>query len=558
MKQNYSIIKLFMLTIMAFFAGNAMAEDIIWQEDFSSFEESAVPSGGDYSYACTGTSKIYAEALAGGSAPELLVSKFGGSFSATVPLNGKSGEMNLQFKTNRNDLKVEVTGATLGEKVRSGNTDTYTLTGASEKLTIKFYMTSKNNARLDDIKLYQGTALKPAGLSWGKASTSVTFGDEETYKNIPTLSNENNLTVTCESSDEEVATVSSAGVVTVVGAGKATITATFEGNDEYEAQTVSFELTVKEGGSVTPPTPSELTVAQALEIINGLEDGKTTSETYTVKGFVVGTPDFQRQTDGSLYGNCNFNIADSKGGSTTLTIYHGKSFNNSNFTDDDVNAHILEEGDEVVLTGKLQKYVKDGVMTPELTKGYLLSVNVSVTITSCGYATLISNHALDFSKAGGATAYIVKDNDISDNAITLTQVTKVPANKGLVIAGTAGKTYSIPATSDETDDVAGNLMDGNANEDITIEANQGYILAAKDGLFHPCSGGTLAKGKAYLAVAVPTTGAKDLNIVFGEGTGINNVNENENESGKIFNLAGQQMKSAVMGVYIKNGKKYIK
>ena len=186
-----------------------------------------------------------------------------------------------------------------------------------------------------------------------------------------------------------------------------------------------------------------------------------------------------------------------------------------------------------------------------------VSVNVSVTITSCGYATLISNNALDFSNAGGATAYIVKDNDISDNAITLTPVTKVPANTGLVIAGTVGETYSIPATSDETDDVAGNLMVGNADNDITIVANQGYILAASDGLFHPCSGGTLAKGKAYLKIDV-TTGAKDLAIDFGEGTGINNVNVNENESGKIFNLAGQQMKSAVKGVYIKNGKKYIK
>jgi hypothetical protein len=558
MKKN---LRYFMTLLLMMVASVGWGQNTVtfWEEDFFSFSADDVPSGGTYSYACTGTSKIYAEALAGGSTPELLVAKSGGSFSATVPLNGKSGEMNLQFKTNRNDLKVEVTGATLGEKVRSGNTDTYTLTGASGTLTIKFYMTINKNARLDDIKLYQGTALKPAGLSWGKASTSVTFGDEETYKNIPILSNENNLAVTCTSSDEKVATVSSAGVVTVAGAGKATITATFNGNDEYEAQTVSFELTVKEGGSVTPPTPSELTVAQALEIINGLEDGETTSETYTVKGFVVGTPDFQRKSDGTLYGNCNFDIADAKGGTPVLTIYRGKSFENNNFIEEDVAAPILIEGDEVVLTGgKLKKYVKEGVMTPELTNGYLVSVNVSVTITSCGYATLISNHALDFSKAGGATAYIVKDNDISDNAITLTQVTKVPANKGLVIAGTAGKTYSIPATSDETDNVAGNLMVGNANEDIPIEANQGYILAASDGLFHPCSGGKLAKGKAYLAVAVPTTGAKDLNIVFGEGTGINNVNVNENESGKIFNLAGQQMKSAVKGVYIKNGKKYVK
>ena len=385
MKQNYSIIKLFMLTVMALFAGNAMAEDIIWSEDFSSYADGDVPAGGTYQYVCEGTvfnddgsvksgTKIYGTAnLAGGTAPELLVAKSNGSFSATVALGGKSGDMTLQFKTNRTDLNVEVTGATLGEKVRSGNTDTYALTGASGTLTIKFFMTANSNARLDDIKLFQGQGLKPAGLSWGKASTSVTLGDETSYANLPTLSNENGLTVTCTSSDEAVAKVSNDGVITIVGAGKATITASFAGNSEYEAQTVSIEVTVKES---TPDTPAtEITVAQALEIINALEDGKTTSEEYTVKGFIVGTPDFQRKDDGSLYGNCNFDIADSKGGSTTLTVFRAKSFENKNFTEEDVAAPILKEGDEVVLIGKLQKYVKNETVTPELTSCYLISVN---------------------------------------------------------------------------------------------------------------------------------------------------------------------------------------
>lgn len=120
---------------------------------------------------------------------------------------------------------------------------------------------------------------------------------------------------------------------------------------------------------------AEVTVAQALEIINALEDGKTTSEEYTVKGFIVGTPDFQRKDDGSLYGNCNFDIADSKGGSTTLTVFRAKSFENKSFTEEDVAAHILKEGDEVVLTGNLQKYVKNETVTPELKNCYLISVN---------------------------------------------------------------------------------------------------------------------------------------------------------------------------------------
>jgi len=120
---------------------------------------------------------------------------------------------------------------------------------------------------------------------------------------------------------------------------------------------------------------AEVTVAQALEIINALEDGKTTSEEYTVKGFIVGTPDFQRKDDGSLYGNCNFDIADSKGGSTTLTVFRAKSFENKSFTEEDVAAPILKEGDEVVLTGNLQKYVKNETVTPELKNCYLISVN---------------------------------------------------------------------------------------------------------------------------------------------------------------------------------------
>lgn len=385
MKQNYSIIKLFMLTVMALFAGNVMAEDIIWSEDFSSYADKDVPTGGAYSYVCEGTvynddgvtpksgTMIYAQNTAGGTAPELLVAKSGGSFSATINLAGKSGDMTLQFKTNRADMKVEVTGATLGEKERTGNTDSYALTGASGTLTIKFIMSTDKNARLDDIKLFQGQGLKPAGLSWGKASTSVTLGNEESYANLPTLTNENNLTVTCTSSDEAVAKVSNDGVITIVGAGKATITASFAGNSEYEAQTVSIEVTVKES---TPDTPAtEITVAQALEIINALEDGKTTSEEYTVKGFIVGTPDFQRKADNSLYGNCNFDIADSKGGSTTLTVFRAKSFENKSFTEEDVAAPILKEGDEVVLIGNLQKYVSSGTVTPELKNCYLISVN---------------------------------------------------------------------------------------------------------------------------------------------------------------------------------------
>ena len=420
MKQNYSFIKLFMLTVMALFAGNVMAEDIIWSEDFSSYAEKDVPSGGTYSYVCEGTTynddgsvksgtRIYgSDNIAGGTAPELLVAKSGGSFTATVPLGGKSGDMTLQFKTNRTDLKVEVTGATLGDKDRSGNTDTYALTGASGTLTIKFFMSASSNARLDDIKLFQGQGLKPAGLSWGKASASVTLGDEDSYSHIPTLSNENGLPVTCTSSDEAVATVSSDGVITVVGAGKTTITASFAGNSEYEAQTVSIDLTVNDnsggGGGDTPAT--ELTVAEALDIINGLSDGAKTSDKYKVKGFIVSTPTYDRKTDGSLYGNGNFDIADTKGGSPTLTVYRCKYYDNANFDEETIN--VLKEGDEVVIEGLLQKYKdKEGNITPEIAQyGIIISIN--------GQESANLN-AISVDTDANAPAYNVAGQRVNDN-----------------------------------------------------------------------------------------------------------------------------------------------
>ena len=146
-------------------------------------------------------------------------------------------------------------------------------------------------------------------------------------------------------------------------------------NGKIEVMNAYF-VSVEPGSDNPEPQPSdevkEVTVAKALEIISALENGKTTSEEYLVKGFVVGTPDFQRKADGSLYGNVNFTIADEKGGATTVTIFRAKNIDNVNFTEETISS--LNEGDEVVVRGKLQKYVKNGEVTPEVTNCYLISV----------------------------------------------------------------------------------------------------------------------------------------------------------------------------------------
>ena len=126
-------------------------------------------------------------------------------------------------------------------------------------------------------------------------------------------------------------------------------------------------VTKNEGGSETPDTPNEITVAKALEITAGLEDGKKTSEEYIVKGIVTAVEEIS-----TSYGNATFDIADNAGDATVLKVYRAKDAEGQKITDE----NIVKVGDTVVVQGLLQKYVKNDVVTPEVAQnGKILTVN---------------------------------------------------------------------------------------------------------------------------------------------------------------------------------------
>ena len=201
---RYSLLSLLVLVCGSVFA----QKETLWAENFSSYAANDAPAGGDYGYACVGSgTKVYAENLAGGESPELLIGKSGGSFSVTIPMNGKSGEMTLRFKANRT-LSVTSDDATIGDKTNTGNDYTIPVTVAegTASVTLQFDNTSSKNIRFDNAELFIGESKKAPGLSWGVASRDVTIGSEE--NNFPTLSNENNLAVAYSSDNTEVATMS--------------------------------------------------------------------------------------------------------------------------------------------------------------------------------------------------------------------------------------------------------------------------------------------------------------------------------------------------------------
>lgn len=67
---------------------------------------------------------------------------------------------------------------------------------------------------------------------------------DETYHSYVTLNNPNNLSVTYASSKTDVAEVNAAGEVKVLGLGTTTISATFAGDDTYEAASAEYTLNV--------------------------------------------------------------------------------------------------------------------------------------------------------------------------------------------------------------------------------------------------------------------------------------------------------------------------
>ena len=132
---------------------------------------------------------------------------------------------------------------------------------------------------------------------------------------------------------------------------------------------------IGEATSNTPSTPEiqEINVAKALEIINALENGATTSDQYKVKGFIVAISEIS-----TSYGNATFTIADAKGGSTVVTAFRCKGFNNEKIADE----NLIKVDDEVVVQGKLQKYVKNDVVTPEISSCYFVSINGTTGINT--------------------------------------------------------------------------------------------------------------------------------------------------------------------------------
>ena len=194
--------------------------------------------------------------------------------------------------------------------------------------------------------------------------------------------------------------------------------------------------------------------------------------------------------------------------------------------------------------------------------GYCTSLPVvGVNVAASGYTTYASAYALDFENAveegsddKTLKAYVV--SEVSNTAVTLTEVTSAPASTGVVLKGTASTTYTIPVIA-SANAVGTNLLTAVVNA-TTVEANTVYVVSG--GKFCLYTGTSIPAGKAYLAASeVPAlAGASMLDFDFNETTGIKAVENSQWPlDGDFYNMNGQRVAQPTKGLYIVNGRKVV-
>ena len=179
----------------------------------------------------------------------------------------------------------------------------------------------------------------------------------------------------------------------------------------------------------------------------------------------------------------------------------------------------------------------------------------------------------DVKAVNGAQAYVGELNNTKD-VLDMTAVNSVPANQGFVLVGDAEKTTltigaanALPVTNALTGSnvkVALETTTGSGESATVTDHRADYLVfgtnAGNVGFYKPsATKNTIAANKAFIAASSLTTGAGAIALNFGGNTtGINNAVV-ASENAPIFDLSGRRVVKAVKGgVYIQNGKKFVK
>jgi hypothetical protein len=280
--------------------------------------------------------------------------------------------------------------------------------------------TSNVQVRIKELKINFTAA---GGETDTRAETTVTLSNYETETdagktlNLPTVTVKageatiEGATVTWKSSNEDVAIISDAGIITG-SAGTTTITATYEGDEtNYKGSEASYQLTVKgapyvsfidmQEGATTTSTPVTVNFSgQQVVFVNGNNAYLADNDGF---GLLVYTKNHGLEAGQTLTGSLDCN----------LTLYQG----NAEITGFTAEGLTIGTDDVVPVEKTIEDITKFNQSTLVTIKNVTYSVGESDKLLSDGTNTIVffdkfkTNAALEEGKAYDVTGIVVLYND---------------------------------------------------------------------------------------------------------------------------------------------------
>ena len=195
----------------------------------------------------------------------------------------------------------------------------------------------------------------------------------------------------------------------------------------------------------------------------------------------------------------------------------------------------------------------DGVIDSQ--NAFKLYLGVDITVPAGELVTYYSDETL-YTEEEDAVIYTI--TDVSGTEATATELTIVPANTPFLVKNTADERKTFLFIVTDGDNLAANYYPGftgtlNATTIDASTADQtNYAFNGKEFVYVK-NAINIGANKAWLEVA--NANARALTIVFGEATGIKNVNDNDNVNW--YDLQGRRVQKPTKGVFIRNGKKVV-
>ena len=378
----------------------------------------------------------------------------------------------------------------------------------SKTLNVYIYVEgdSSKNYKTDVIER-QYVIRQDAGLAYTQNNEPVevavyTIGATDN-EDLPELVNENGVTVTYTSNDEQVATVNAQGKVTIVGIGETTIMATSAQTATLMAGEASYTLRVYKDLNYESIT---VTVADATYT------GEAVEPTVTV---------MDGETDITELMNISYANNVEVGNNATVTIVPNNDL--------EVNFYVGSRTETFSIVTRT------------------LEIGSDVTFASgqkwASFYTTTENLELP----ENVMAYIV--TGVSTETVTVKAINYVPKNVPVLIEKES------TTTTDNTS-AEGNLLRG-TTESTAVSGIEGNVYVLYNGGFTRTTSGAIPAKRAYL-VLEQAAGAR-LSIVEGEATDIASVvYDSVATDGSTYDMQGRKVESlSKKGLYIKNGRKMV-